>query len=94
MKGISLPVNLMVVLIVGLVCLAGIIAYLWLFKPSTGCKDLFEVSCILILQGNCEKDWDELSQEIVKYGDKICSIGDIASDLGIGGVEYKKRCGC
>ncbi len=94
MKGISLPVNLMVVVIVALICLVAIILYLYLFQPSTKCDMYYATACIKLKNEGCDKPLESIYVgpcnliNICKAIGLTDSTGDCLEE------EFKKSCGC
>ncbi|MEM5794276.1 MAG: hypothetical protein QXS48_01475 [Candidatus Aenigmatarchaeota archaeon] len=96
-KGISLPVNTAVIVIVALIVLVSIIAYLYLFPPQTGCGSLVELGCLELRNRGCDVDNDrDMDEDDIKMINDVygCSLDQIRSDAGYSAEEFFRHCGC
>ncbi|MEO0278449.1 MAG: hypothetical protein ABIM21_04095 [candidate division WOR-3 bacterium] len=97
-KGISLPINTAVIVIVALIVLVSIIAYLYLFPPQTGCGSLVELGCLKLKGKGCDIDGDGVldQDDIDTFPDLIwgCRLDQIRHDAGYSAEEFFRHCGC
>lgn len=94
MKGISLPVNLMVVVIVALICLVALILYLYLFPQSTKCDMYYPTACIKLKNEGCERLLSSIYVSSCSLLDVCKAIGLVDSEDRCLENEFKKSCGC
>ncbi len=100
-KGVSLPVNTVVIVIVALIVLVSIIVYLTLFPPQTGCGSLVELGCLELRNKGCDIDNnDRIDNEDIAAFDAVhdvygCTLAQIMSDAGYTTPEeFLRHCGC
>jgi hypothetical protein len=99
-KGVSLPVNTAVIVIVALIVLVSIIVYLALFPPQTGCGSLVELGCLELRNKGCDINNDgRIDNEDIAAFDAVykvygCTLDQIKSDAGLSSEEFLRHCGC
>jgi len=92
MKGISLPVNVVVALIVAGICLLVITILLVIVNPpGPDWEALYRIACSDLVI-NCDKTWDEVK---IEYQDKIYTLHEICLNRGVNDeATCKQGCGC
>ena len=91
MKGISIPVNLAVIIVIIVIILLVLIVLLTSYSKSNPTFEaLYRVGCLKLITG-CSKSTSEIS---VESGGNSYTLSEICSNIGLGENDCKKGCGC
>jgi hypothetical protein len=91
MKGVSLPINTTVIVIVAVICLVALVIAIIYYSQRTPKYDvLYRLGCLQLIT-NCEKSTAEIQ---VNSADKPISLSEICNNLGMDDDACKKGCGC
>jgi hypothetical protein len=93
MKGIALPIHIVILIVLGLLCLVGLVGFLLhISRPEPAeLEALYQAACLKLFV-DCEQDWQ--SVEITSKGNTY-TLKDICNKLGISDqTSCKKGCGC
>jgi hypothetical protein len=98
-KGVSLPVNTAVIVIVALIVLVSIVFYLIIFRPQTGCGSLVELGCARLHQEGCSNEDYVWTLSVgcppdQSNGQCGCSLDEVRSQAGMSKEEFLRYCGC
>ena len=91
MKALSMPVNLLVIVVVSIIILIALIIGLAYFSGQTPSMDAtYRIGCIEQVR-DCSKAPSSIN---VKQGDKSFTLLEVCSNLGMDENVCKKNCGC
>lgn len=89
MMGLSLPINLIVIIIVvGIVCITLILLLLSHRTPTS--QAIYRVGCLELVK-DCERSTSEVEFEV---GDKTYNLFKVCQELGMDEKTCKRNCGC
>ncbi len=103
-KGIALPVEYLVILIIAIVVLLAVVVWYLFFWPK--CPDpqfVLTQACRGWSMNQCSTPWDEYIVSYALVPDRRCILDDPTEDLymedvckyaGLSEIECKKQCGC
>jgi len=91
MKALSMPINLLVVVIVSVIILIALIIGLTYFSGQTpNLEASYRIGCIDQVK-DCSKPPSSIN---IKQGDKSFTLLEICTSLGMNEDVCKKNCGC
>lgn len=107
MKAISMPINIVVVLLLAVLVMAALIIWFMGTVPPTAQQTSWQTvlrnCCVKWVSLGCD---DQIKSSVLcsvpaglvgnkcKPGQNTCNINNVASDAGIGIDDIKKFCGC
>ena len=91
MKGIELPVNLIVIVVIAVIILLVMVFLVLNYSKSTpNYEALYRLGCLKLIT-SCSKSTSEIT---IESGDKSLSLSEICGNMGMGEDDCKKGCGC
>jgi len=90
MIGMSLPSNVLVYVILGIICLLAIFGLMYWINSNPNWNALYSSAC-LKLYPECSKN---LGEVIIRSRGKTYSLAEICEKLGMSEEECRRGCGC
>lgn len=91
MKGLSLPINTVVIILIAIFVLVAIILLLVYYsQQGPNYQALYAIGCVKLIK-DCSKSPSEIT---VASGNSVYDLGSICSNLGLDQNACKKSCGC
>lgn len=91
MKGLSLPINTTVIILVAILCLLALVIVIVFYNQQTpNYQAFYGIGCLNMIK-DCSKNPSEIT---VKIGSNSYDLGTICQNLGMDANACKKSCGC